>query len=371
MKKSAKLKRKTIRLIVKNLIVLVILIAVSAVGVRSWFMSGHNYADASTVNVSCAVPDGLEVAIVAPGDSITRDTVWYDTSFTLDTVTFPFLSALSITEISGDGITFIKPPLTQFSTVAAPDTTKTWNANDITPKANSEYLSFDIYFRSKGSGHSVLLDRDSYFGTPTPTMEFGNKINGWSPNSVIGAARMSVVQNAGTASAARKLLWIPAPFLHFDPVMRSDDAILMKTLTDPTNTYGLAYIDSESTTHILNADGTYNHGYYDANKQRHILYNSTINSSPPSGAVNEPNLVANTFLDQNDEQDVDYKLQKDVSIAALDTTANYYSSPTASTTTAYYTNHVRVNLWIEGEDPESRAAQVTGKIKAVLNLKLA
>ena len=25
------------------------------------------------------------------------------------------------------------------------------------------------------------------------------------------------------------------------------------------------------------------------------------------------------------EQDVDYKLQKDVSIAALDTTANYYS----------------------------------------------
>ena len=74
-----------------------------------------------------------------------------------------------------------------------------------------------------------------------------------------------------------------------------------------------------------------------------------MNTNPTAG------VTANTSKD--------YMLHKDVDLANLSTTATYNS-------TSYNTNYVTVNLWIEGEDPESRAAQVSGKFKANLKFKM-
>lgn len=347
MKKSAKLKRKTTKMVVKNLIVFAVLIAVAAVGVRSWLNDdGAKKADATGLNVSCSMPDGIQVAVLAPNTTPNQQTVWHDETFSLDTDSYASIfSALSMTEITGDGITFIRPPLTQYSTVATPATDKTWGSTDTQTFANNEYLSFDLYFRTPNSGYKVSLDAETYLGPLSANQDYGNAVNGWSPNSVIGATRLSVV---GDDNTNRKLLWIPAPFLYYDGTTLNTNVI------DTANKFGLSYVDGESHTQILHSDGTYNHGYYKSDKTRGVI---SYGNDPAA------NVTANT--------NKDYKLHKDIDIATLDTTAEYYASPTDSSTTTYYTNHVRVNIWIEGEDPESRSAQVTGVFKAVLNLKLA
>lgn len=347
MKKSAKLKRKTTKMVVKNLIVFAVLIAVAAVGVSSWFNEDEaKKASASGLNVRCSMPDGMQVAVLAPGTTPSQATVWHDETFSLDTDSYASIfSALSMTEVTGDGITFIRPPLTQYSTVATPNKDKTWGSTDTQTFANSEYMSFDLYFRTPNSGCKVKLDEETYLGPPSPNQDYGNSVNGWSPNSVIGATRMSIV---GDNNTSRKLLWIPAPFLYFN------GTTLSTNVTDTGNTYGLSYVDGESHTQILHSDGTYNHGYYNLNKTRSII---KYGNNPAT------NVTANT--------NKDYKLHKDIDIATLDKTAEYYVSPTDSTKSTYYTNHVRVNIWIEGEDPESRSTQVKGIFKAVLNLELA
>lgn len=367
MKKSAKLKRKTRRLIIKNLIVFAVLIAVLSVGVRSWFTQNAR-ADASGIYVECGVPDSLEIAIVAPGTTVTNSTVWHDTDFVLTESAYDFLSTVKLSEITGDGKTFIKPPITQYSSVAYPDTSEkaAWTNNVIQTMPNAEYLSFDVYFRSRSNASVVALGDETFCGpdpviSSTGTKPWGDSVNGWKPESIIGAARLSVVDSASTnqAECNRKLLWIPAPFLHYDPVTYADDNQLNYDVTDTTNTLGLVY---EGTGHQLiqlhasggttGGDGTYNHGYW-VNKttRQRIIYGS--NPATNVTATNEYK---------------DFKLHKDVEIMSFpNTTTNYTVN---GNSIAYYTGHVRINIWIEGEDPECRSTQLGGMIKTILQFKL-
>lgn len=364
MKKSAKLKRKTKRLILKNLIVFAVLIAVVAVGVRSWFFVNERaYADG--VYVECTVPEGMEIAIVAPGSSPTADTVWRDSNFSIDAEHYPFIGSLSFTEITGDGINFIKPKIVQYGSVAMADTSSvgSW----MTPHANDEYLSFDVYMRTLTSVDSIVnLGDDTYYGPESYTQTFGDSNTGWSPHTVIGAARMSVVKNPGTAGAAREMLWIPAPFLAFDPITRTGDSQLLTGLGEGyiNNTYGLTYYDAENHEHTPNPDGTYNHGYYLLNNTgTAAVHNKITYSNSVSNAAT--NVTANTSLAATDK----YHLPYDIPIATFvsTSTANYTVNGASKT---FYQQMVRFNMWIEGEDPECRAAQVAGKFKAILNFKL-
>ena len=372
MKKSTKLKRKTRRLLIKNLIVFVVLIAVASVGVRSWFNSDDaKKADAKGLtNVSCSVPEGMQVAIVAPGASVTSNTVWHDTSFELDATNYTFLSALNMAEVTSDGKSFIKPPLTQYSTVAWPDTAEntSWGSNIIKTVANQDYLSFDIYFRTLSSGYKVRLGRDTYCGPLSATQgdNWGNAVSGWSPNTVIGAVRMSVIDpeeiTSSTRSNWQKLLWIPAPFLYYDPIRYNNDYQLntdVKYSSDSSvyRDYGLCYYNGTGY-QWLHQDGTYNHGYWIDKSTRQLLLNS---NDPTSG------VTAVYDTSNNNSAYKDFKLHKNVDIALLNGQTQYTEG---SSTVTYYTNHVRVNVWIEGEDPECRSAQVSGAFKTILNLEL-
>lgn len=361
MKKSAKLKRKTIKLIVKNLIVFAVLIAVASVGVRSWFNTDDaKKADAKGMtNINFSAPEGMQIAVVAPGESITSSTVWHEQTFSLsDEEEFPFISTVKLSEISSDGKTFIKPPIMQYNSVAYPDNRSEtdWSNSVIATTPNVEYLSFDVYFRTRSSGYKVQLDTQTYCGPDDPTtVNWGNSTAGWSPDTVIGAARVSVVDssNANQANCNRKLLWIPAPFLHYDPVTYSNDNQLKTNVTNTSNTYGLVYQGAGSALVNLHTDGTYNHGYW-LNKTTR----SKINYS--SSAANAgTNVTANTLLTTGNI----FTLPYDVDVANLNSTATYNS-------VQFYTNHVRINVWIEGEDPESRSTQLGGQIKANFKFKL-
>ena len=363
MKKSAKLKRKTRRLIIKNLIVFAVLIAVVSVGVHSWFVQNAT-ADASGIYVECSVPDSLEIAVVAPGESVTNSTEWHDKDFDLNAEDYPFVGGIKLSEITGDGKTFIKPPIKQYSSVAYPDTSADWSDNNIATSPNAEYLSFDVYFRSRSNTSVVQLDAETFCGpdpviNSTGTKPWGDAVNGWKSASVIGAARLSVI-DPDASSSWQKLLWIPAPFLHYDPVTYSNDDQLKYNITDTSNTLGLKYKgsgDSLIELHKYNGtivgDGTYNHGYWINKTTRgKIMYGS----NPASNVT-----ATNEYKD--------FKLHKNVDVFSFpSTTTNYVVN---GNTIAYYSGHVRVNLWIEGEDPECRSTQLGGVIKAILNFKLA
>lgn len=367
MKKSATIKRKTIKLVVKNLIVFAVLIAVASVGVRSWF----NDQEASKVdakgmtNINFSAPEGMQIAVVAANTSIKSTTVWHDETFTLDKTEFPFIETVKLSEISSDGRTFIKPPIMQYGSVAYPDTRQAtdWSNSVISTTPNVEYLSFDVYFRTRNSGYKVQLDNTTYCGPDDPAnIAWGNSVNGWSPDTVIGAARLSVIDPTVTDANAdrntwQKLLWIPAPFLHYDPVTYHDDQ-LKTNVIDTTNQYGLVWKNGNSFVQLHNngarGDGTYNHGYWlDKNTRSRVDYSSSASDA-------KTNVTANTSLTANDI----FTLPYDVDIADLVTPAKYND-------VQYYTDHVRINIWIEGEDPESRSTQLTGKIKANLKFKLA
>ena len=369
MKKSAKLKRKTIKMIVKNLIVFAVLIAVLSVGVHSWFNDQKaKTADAKGMtNINFSAPEGMQIAVVAPGASITSDTIWHEESFSLsDTITvngettpeFPFMSTVKLSEISSDGKTFIKPPIMQYGSVAYPDNRSAtdWSNSVIATTPNAEYLSFDVYFRTRSSGYKVQLDNTTYCGPGSATPNWGNSVSGWSTDTVIGAARVSVIDptvTSSTRSAWQKLLWIPAPFLHYDPVTYSNDDQLKTNVTNTSNTYGLVYQGSGSSLVSLHTDGTYNHGYW---------LNKTTRSKDNynSSAANAKSYVtANTSLTSGEV----FTLPYDVDVANLTSTATYNG-------VSYYVNHVRINVWIEGEDPESRSTQLTGQIMANFKFKL-
>lgn len=352
MEKSKKLQRKAYKLLAKNLIVLAVLIAVTVVGVRSWFTTTAS-ADASGVAVAIDKPQGLEVAIVDPTVTVPTNATtlntwlgnlsWSAEKIELTADNYNWISGLNLKEITGDGINLIRPPLYQLSSVAAVNTgaeATNWSASNIKTTPNVEYLSFDVYIRTTSANQKATLESSTYFGPLDPNASLGSSVAGWSANSVIGACRMAILNNTNTS---RNLLWVPAPHLYFDGTN------LSTTMTNVNNTNGLNTMDGFGSTITINSDGTYNHGYYNANKTRTLLTRA-------SGAV-----TSNLYTDYGASPD--YLLHKDVNLATLNSTFTKNS-------TTYYYSKCRVNVWIEGEDPESRAAQVGGEFKINLSLRM-
>ncbi len=361
MKKSAKIKRKTIGLIVKNLIVLVVLIAVAAVGVRSWY-TDRTTATATGLAVEAKIPEALEIAIVKPGNIPTPSQWTSASSILLNGSNFSFLANMNMTQVTGDGIKLIKPYLMQYGTVAAVDSSSTWDNSKIQTTRNEDYLSFDMYMRLKSSGKSVALtsdtscmpvDPDDATNTNVPLYETSDGVKKPLPASAIGSLRMSVT-NAETTNEARKLLWIPAPnvYYNFDHIELNTSDLL-----NTTNQLNLQYSDDGTMTPVYSGDftkGTYNHTYWTEAKEHKII---------PYGSNKASNVTANT--------EHDYKLHDTVTIGTLNKNLkNLDTAYNNSTYNGYVYDKCRFNFWFEGEDPEARAAQVGGTFRSVLHLSL-
>lgn len=366
MKKSRQLNRKTWRLLAKNLIVLVVMVAVAVVGVRSWFTTSASI-NASGFDIKCEVPAGLEIAIVQPGRTPAASD-WKDvSSITLNTTNFSWLSDLNMSQITGDGKTFIAPYLAQEGGIAVIDNTSaSWDSDKIETRPNIDYLSFDLYMRTKDSGKKVVYKSDTYCGPVNPNETFANDGTKLNANSVIGAVRVASVgftnNYSSTTLSNRSLLWIPAPHIYYayDTIWTPANApstTIRNNLLSTSNTYGLPTARDTSTNTLTNYyssnnyNGTYKHNYW--------TYTASSNTKTHSYIAYGTNRATQVTANTNQ----DYQLGSQIDLSALNATQTISG-------TNYYVNKARINVWIEGEDPEARAAQVAGEFTLSLKFDL-
>ena len=321
------MKRKTISLIAKNLILLLSVAVTGVIGAWSWF-SNNTKATAEGISVLCEAPDGIEIAVVEHGAPAPADTEYSVGTLELD-ANSPVISNLNLTEITGDGVTFFKPQLQQKDGVAMPITGVDWSK----PYIGRDYMSFDLYIRSEGRVN-VFLDSESSVISNDTFLTGTNVTNGstnyenekyglFSKDCIIGATRVAVLNS----SSERQLLWIPRPDLQ----LREDTASVVGSK--------LFYIQEN----ITQKGSTYEHYYWAKN----IDENATKDEEAHPSQVKENGGKVSVTLGERKQ------------IAELSK---------ASEEDKYYQAYVTFNLWIEGEDSEARLALAGGRFKINLNL---
>ena len=326
MKNSTASNRKTGRMIAKNLIILVVLVFVAVLSMWAWF-TNKSSATAEGIDVKCDVPDGIEIAVVAPG-ATPAEKDYVKGSIKISADKFSFMEDLVLSEVTSDGKTFYKPALIQSNGVAYPDTSANWD----TAVANENYLSFDLYIRSK-STQKVSLTTNSKF-TPLSNVlvgeTAGNKSTegNYSRDCIVGATRFSVVDYNDNKKGDLKLLWIPRPDIYF---------------------YGTGVDLDVPETGDTSYDGlTYKHKYYEV----------TDTSKTPKTIDSSSNLdyFKTSVINSDDE----YALPEKTEIVKL----------TKIGDDRFYTKCVRCNMWVDGEDSEDRLALVKGKFQIYLDLTI-
>lgn len=324
MKNSTASNRKTGIMITKNLIILVVLVFVAVLSMWAWF-TNNSSATADGINVKCDAPDGIEIAVVAPRATPTDDD--YTSSYiTLNSDNNKFMKDLVLSEVTSDGKTFYKPALIQSNGIASVDRDANWDK----AVANENYLSFDLYIRSKTS-YTVSLTTNSKFTTLHPDQLTGeNAFNkstegDFSRDCIVGATRFSVVDYADKKEGDLKLLWIPRPDIYFYET-------------------GVEFNVEET-----DYDGvTYKHNYYEV----------TDTSKTPKTIDSSSKLdYFKTSLKNSDDE---YALPGKTEILKL----------TKIGDDKYYTKCVRCNMWVDGEDTEDRLALVKGKFQIYLDLTI-
>ena len=326
MKNSTASNRKTGRMIAKNLIILVMLVFVSILAMWAWF-TNKSSATADGIDVRCDAPDGIEIAVVAPGATpIEKDYVKGSIKISADK--FSFMEDLVLSEVTSDGKTFYKPALIQSNGVAYADTSANWD----TAVANENYLSFDLYIRSK-STQKVSLTNKSKF-TPLSSVLVGetagnkSKEGDYSRDCIVGATRFSIVDYNDKKEGDLKLLWIPRPDIYFNGTGVDLDV----PETGESSYDGL----------------TYKHNYYEV----------TDTSKTPKTIDSSSNLdyFKTSVINSDDE----YALPEKTEIVKL----------TKIGDDRFYTKCVRCNMWVDGEDSEDRLALVKGKFQIYLDLTI-
>lgn len=333
MKKSTPSNRKTIRMITKNLIILLVLILVAILAMWAWFTK-RTVDTADGLNVKCVIPDGIEIAVVAPDATPTDDDYTNNDKTFITIGEQDFIKDLVLSEVTSDGKTFYKPALIQSNGIAEPDLEAKWDK----AVANENYLSFDLYVRSKAT-QTVSLTTNTKFTTAYPDKMTGedayNKSTegSYSRDCIVGATRFSVVDYNDDKDGEIKLLWIPRPDIYF---FNSDTSS------------GVA-LDVPET----------GEGSYDGITYKHKYYEVSSTTKTPKTIDSSSNL--DYFKTSGINDDNEYVLPDKTEILDLNTKTG---------DDLYYTKCVRCNMWVEGEDSEDRLALVKGRFQIYLDLTI-
>ena len=367
MKKSEGIRRHTGRMIAKNLIILVALAVAAFVGVLSWFTK-NTTAIADGINAKTKASDKLEFYIMPPSDNnqyaainqrlidnqawneanpteTKKQTEWHRGELTFDfsDQEFKFMDGLFMSEVTGDGSSFKIPKLMQYNQVAYVDTTQAFED----AVANDNYMSFDLYFRSKNSYSVALLHNSSIEPVNGSSLNGQHDYTGDANEAdmkpaAIGAVRMSVLNCE--ANKERELLWIPAPNVWYDGI---NDHLYTGLTADGIGNYsfsgkGSAYYNGSGL--ALTNEGTTAHAFYSANNEQRSVW--TVNDSPTH------NVRASTAGDYQ----LGSSSNDDIAVVTLQN----------NDSNGYFYGRIRINLWIEGEDAEARLRFVNGKFNLSL-----
>lgn len=352
-------------MIAKNLIVLVALVVVAFVGAYSWF-SRTTTASAGSINASTKMNDKLEFYIMPPSENdqyqaikdrlsanatwnsenpseSPRRTEWHhgELNFDFSDQELKFMDGLFMSEVTGDGSSFNIPKLMQFDNVAYIDTEQPFES--ATP--NDNYMSFDLYIRSKNNYSIALMNNSSI-----QPVDLNNSLSGQHDYSgdaqeasmkpgAIGAVRMSILNCE--ASNERELLWIPAPNVWYNGIT---DHLYTGLTANGSGNYsfsdkGSAYYTGSGIALRTN-ESTTDHSFYSANNATRTTWSNGDNNVKASTAGN-------------------YRLGSGSSDDVTVVTLTHQDGD-------YRYGHIRVNLWIEGEDAEARLRLVNGKFNMSL-----
>jgi len=251
------------------------------------------------------------------------------------------MSDLFMSEVTGDGTSFKIPKLLQFGQVAYIDTSQAFED----AVANDNYMSFDLYFRSENSYSIALLHDSSIAPVNGESISGIHDYKGDADENLmkpgaIGAVRMSVLNCE--ANNARELLWIPAPNVWYNGVT---DHLYTGLTATGTGNYnfsrkGSAFVENE--TLDLTEEGTTSHAFYSSNNSNRTVWSDGTNNVKAStdgnyqlGSSAQDDIVVLTLQNKDEEN-------------------------------GYYYGHIRVNLWIDGEDSEARLRLVNGKFNMSL-----
>lgn len=368
MKKSEEIRRKTWRMIAKNLIVLVALAVAAFIGVRSWFVQ-NTTAVADGIYAKTKANDKLEFYVMPPSakdqysainarlsenqtwntanpNETPKRTEWHrgEIQFDYSDQEFKFMEGLFMSEVTGDGETFKIPKLLQYDQIAYVDTEQSFED----AVANDNYMSFDLYFRSQ-SNYNIALLHDSTIEPVNATLLNGqHDYSGETDEAsmkpgAIGAVRMSVVNCE--ANNERELLWIPAPNVWYNGI---SDHLYTGLTANGSGNYsytnkGSAYYNGSNIVLRTN-ENTTDHCFYNASKVRKQWSSGTNNVKAST--------TGNYQLGSSGNDDITV-----VTLPHKDGNGYHYG-------------HIRINLWIEGEDAEARLRLVNGKFKMSLNFDI-
>lgn len=321
MKEKVSPGRKTGSTIVKNLIVLLAVVVAAFSGIYSWFTESKVFADG--INIKCEKPEGISLAVVPHNAEAPKDSDYTtEDNPTINLNEREFVKNLNLTDVTSNGTegSFYKQPATVSGN-------NYWTKADV----NSDYLSFDLYFRSI-ENYNISICEDSYL-RPQSNVDtvIMNKNSQPFKDCIAGASRISILDENSTE---QRLLWIPAPNIWYD---RENNKI---------------YTNIESSTKISGkniGELTRKHEFYDgkANSTQATTYNS-------------PNLVASV----KDSDSGKYIIGENKLITSL---GNYKQTFNGI---SYYVNHVTVNMWIEGTDAESHKDLLGGKFDLFLKFSV-
>ena len=350
--------RQNTSLIIKAIMLLLSLIIMVFGASLAWYTQTDKPVNADGLSIQASGAEYFEMAV---GFESSVNGYQYTMSqysknmnlrdiITVDDVHYDVLHDFSPVDITGDGVTLVRPAM-QLKNVDIDRNSSTFT----TVSPNKEYICFDMYFKAEDPCR-VYLDSGSFVkGAIEVTPGDGNLIQtedtgdnrkaaegDFSKDAVVGAVRVSFVNYdefvEGEDSDSRKnvarLLWLPRPDIHLNstPNATTEKWTLSTDLT-PDNTV-VDYFGSTDRFIGYPAD-TFTHHYY-----------TYVYDTDKGAYIGEDRNYENTITDPSRD-------------AICDVT--YESN-------GYYYGKTQVNIWVEGCDAEARRAIAGGQFQVNFDL---
>ena len=278
------------------------------------------------------------------------------------------------TDLTGNGVTLVRPAMKYGN----------WSINSASrnysiAEENVQYISFDMIFKTAVRNTTIRLDSGSYAKgaceslagdgsllTDTASFNKDNKYGAFSTDAIVGAARVAFLEYADNGESGNdivdikqteyvstpKLLWVPRPdiYLNNNP---TGSANKEKDITG----WALNTNVGSGTTFNLVSDSQNNPSYSTYIHQYYNVFSVAQNETP--AITTYAGAVAST-LDTTapaSENKVTFATTRDLVTLNHINDANNDDVPDDG----MYYGKVRVRIWIEGTDSESRRALAGGK----------
>ena len=374
------MKRTRHSLMAKGIIVLLSLLILIFVFTFGWFTEVQPRADASGVSFAVKGTADFEYAIGFSTSS--HGNQYMHTAFTnqqtgtlnlksltVDGETYDLLYDYEPIDVTGNGVRLIRPAMTYGNW-----SVNTASNNYSNAEANVQYISFDLIVRAKNPC-TVSLDELSYAkGECETTPGDGKLVTGniankstygnFSRDAIVGAVRVAFCNydNSGDASfnttklltedqttfqSTPALLWIPRPDLYLNN--NGDDLATtgwsLSTGVTPSQTF--TRISGGTDRQTESGYSTYKHQYYNIFE---VAQGGTASTVVDNSSYVKTSAITVSGVKYNQSTPV-------LNVLLLDDTNNNGNHDPNE----YYYGKVKIRIWLEGTDSESRRALTDGR----------